>query len=417
VLILTASLTACTRSEPEGFIKGMIEDFRQISHPIYYWETVEGRTAVYRMLDSTSDINTIVFDLEGVHDIKSSFNAVYILHDDRNGNLAVTRLENDRALLTEAVLVSEISSTGWLAWDVSGNDHVLVSGIDDDGTYKIIDTAFSRNERERTYMRNEDLTPIISFVETEWFSSSNDIGAIRVAPGADRIAISQPLDDGSDYYGLYFIDGPGESATRIGDRGVMELGGFSPNNEWFLATFEQSTRIDVFLIDNETFETQPVTRVATSFQTGHPSWHPNSRYFFFTTDYTTEFISNSTPLSGEQLYIYSLDSMNDRRLTAFKDVTMWVDFSPIGDFLLYSSAPGAISRMGRGMPDEAAQVQAAELGLETWRIYYVPWVPSEFQTGNIRILTPEETRFLVSWTAGGAETFGFIWGPGEPDVE
>jgi hypothetical protein len=149
-----------------------------------------------------------------------------------------------------------------------------------------------------------------------------------------------------------------------------------------------------------------------------PAWHPGGEYVIYSTDFTTMFVQNATELSGEQLYLYSLASRNARRLTAFRDMTLWVDFAANGDFLLYSSSPGVPGRQGgRGATPGGSTRPASGSGnpvaLETWRLYVVPWVREKFVSSNPSILMPEEMQFLVSWTQGGGDEIRFIWGPGD----
>jgi len=415
-IITALTISGCPKPEPPGVVKDLIEQYRGIKHPIYYFETHGEMTTVYRILENTRDTNAIVTDLDGVIDMKSSFTSVFLLRQSRDGYLYVTRLENDRAMTHDAVPDLEFSSDNYPIWAVSGTDTTFVCGIDSDGVTHVIGIDWSRREAEQTFRENEVLEPTISYEIREWYSTRDMIWDIDVAPDGNRIAIMKSLPDTPGSYGLFFIDGPAGTPVRIGDNPVFELGGFSPDNQWYLAAFHQTERVDIFLIDNGTLEAEPVTHVAHGFITGHPAWHPNSRYFIYTTNYTTDMMQSSQSLSGEQLFLYSIDSMNDRRLTAFNGVTMWVDFSPMGDFLLYSSTPGVMSRLGYGTVDEDQQQAYIDAGYETWRMYYVPWDPEEFQTGNIRILTPDESRFLIGWTHGGNEIIKFSWGPGEPDA-
>ncbi len=410
-------VSGCPKPELRGVVTDLIEQYRGISHPLYYFETHSGSTTVYRILEVTRDTNAIVSNLEGVLDMTSSFTSVYLLRQNNDGNLYVTRLEDDRAMTNDAVFDTELALGDFPIWSVSGNDMTAVCGTDSDGTTHIMGINWARREAERTFRENEILEPTISYEIRTWYSTQDTIWDIEISPNGNRIAFMKSLPDTPGSFGLFFIDGPGGTPVRIGDLSAYEMGGFSANNEWFLATFQQTERVDVFLIDNDTLEPQAVTHVAHGFTTGHPSWHPNSRYFIFTTNYTSDILESSQHLSGDQLFLYSIDSMNDRRLTAFNNVSMWVDFSPMGDFLLYSSTPGMISRIGRGTVSEERQQAYIEAGIETWRMYYVPWDADEFQTGNIRILTPDETRFLISWTHGGEEVIRFIWGPGEPNAQ
>ncbi len=402
--LLIAFTAGCPNPEPEGVIKSLIDPSRSVASPLYYWETHHGKTAVYRIMQSTSDINTILHGLDGVLDLKSSKNAIYILRNDKDGNLALTRLEHDRTMTTDATLSMEIKATTPKPWSVSRNDVVAVAGVDRNGTNHVLAVTFERKEAETTFRPGEHLVPTVSHSETEWFSAPLDIAGLSIAADGSRLALRLALDDGSGGYGLFFVDGPGKQAMRIGDLPLVELGGFSQNGKWYVATFEYPQRIDVFLINTETLKAEPVTRVATGYLAGHPAWHPNSRYFVYTTNFTTEYLSGDTPLSGDQLYLFSVDSMKARRLTAFKDTALWVDFSPVGDFLLYASNSSAVTGTG--------DTTGLDSRYETWRMSYVPWIPDNFMSSNPRIMTPREMQFLVSWASGGGEVIGFAWGPG-----
>ena len=406
----------CQKREPEGVIKTLIEQGRDFNNHLYYWETLDGKTAIYRIAETTSDINCIVYDLEGVRDVKSSRDAVYILHDDNTGHLAVSRLEGNRAMVTEAVLDVELTASAEKPWAVSAAaDRIFVVGADESDRFHIVEVDFERTEAERTFKENEVLVPTVSYEQNEWYVTDEPIGMIDVSDEAEVIAMTMPSGTGSEPTLLYFLTGPGKDPVLVDEKTVVEFGGFSSDSKTFLATMELSRRVDLYMIKTDSLESKPITRVATDFRVEHPAWHPNGKYVIYSTDYTSEFRSESTPLSGDQLFLYSLVSDNDRRLTAFQGQSLWVDFSPNGDFLMYASSPGVAVRSGRGIPDkpeqQSEQQKKQDSELETWRLSYVPWNEDDFVTGNIRVLNSDEVDFIVSWTVGGNLDIEFTWGP------
>jgi len=415
LLLVILVMPGCQKGEPEGVIKTLIEQGRDFDNHLYYWETLDGKTAIYRIAETTSDINCIVNGMEGVRDVKSSRNAVYILHDDNTGHLAVSRLEGNRAMVTEAVLDIELTARAEKPWAVSRDDRIFIVGVDKSDRFHIIEVVFERTEAERTFKENEVLVPTISYEQNEWYVTDKPIGMIDVSDEAEIIAMTMPSGTGSEPTSLYFLTGPGKDPVLVDEKTVVEFGGFSSDAGNFLATMELSQRTDLYLIKTDNLELKPLTRVATGFRVEHPAWHPNGKYVIYSTDYTTEFRSESTPLSGDQLFLYSLVSDNDRRLTAFQNQSLWVDFSPNGGFLMYASTPGVVARSGRGIPDkpeqESEQETKQDSEFETWRMSYVPWNEDDFVTGNIRVLNSDEVDFIVSWTHGANVDIEFTWGP------
>ena len=122
-------------------------------------------------------------------------------------------------------------------------------------------------------------------------------------------------------------------------------------------------------------------------------------------------------MSGEQLYLYSTISRNYRRLTSLNDSTLRVDFAPNGDFLLYSSVPGATQRQSGSIssnrtPDQLTEDQGKGANIRAWEIQFVPWIPKNFTTGISDVMKPEEMQLLVSWSVIPDQKIGFEWGPG-----
>ncbi len=411
ILIIVLIVSGCQRGEPEGDVKSVIEQGVRFNNHMYYWETDDGVSSVHRIMETTSDINTILHDLQGVRDIESSDDALYILHDNVNEYIRVTRLEADRATTTEASGDYNLNPHPSDIWAVSRNNIVFNAGVDDGGSTHVIGTTFMRKEAERTFRENEVMEPTMTFTEQEWLVTQNEIGSIAVTANGDRLALT--MSDGSDdgKFGLYFIDSPGESPYKINEMPVWEIAGFSMDGKYFLASFEYENAVDIFLIRLDNMTERAVTGVAYGNVAGKPVWHPNSRYFLYTLEIMEEYFSRSTPLSGEQLFLYSMDSMQERRLTAYEDKRIWVDFSPQGDFLLYATSPGVIPRSGRGISDETGEIVGVEEGLETVRMNYVEWDPEKFTSGNLGIIPPDDIRFILSWTMGGDNDINFVWGP------
>ncbi len=414
LLILTAVI-GCRNGPPESLVGVMIEPGFEIDHPLYYWETIEGATALYLIERYTSNITCPLHGLEGVRDIKTSSTSLYILHDDAAGNLAITRLEKDHMMKTEVSLEVEIAAAHDAPWTVTSDDVLAVCGVDDASNYKVVVLQFTCTEPESTYY-DPDPDPVIAWNEQEWISTKNEIGGISIAPDGSMLALALPLEGGSADDGLYVVTGPGESPEPVSDLPLLELGDFSPDGSMLAATFEIEERVDLYLIYSSTLEMERITVSTRFYNTAHPEWHPGGQYLYYTTDFTTSYTLGANPLSGEQLYLYSLVSRSHRRLTAFDGYSMWIDFAPNGDFLLYSSTRGVLSRRGGRtlvLPDQSiAGGSGEEMEIETWRLFYTPWVAEAFMSGNPDAMTPDQSHFLVSWTIGGEDQIGFVWGPG-----
>lgn len=412
-MIVGISLLGCTRGEPEGVIKQMIEPYMLFDHPVMYWETSGNQTALYRILETTNDITCIAHDLKGVLDIKTTGTATYMLRENNGGYIYLTRFEMDRTMFTDIELETGLASMTELVWDASRNDMIAIMGESGNGENVILKLEFARSEAEETFDPDIRSEPEISRVESEWYATPEKITDLTISDDGSMAAISILENEVTGEKGLYFIDNSGNITGRISEDPVIDLGGFSPDGSLYAATYERNNRVEVFLIDMESLELEMITRLPMENRAGHPAWHPNGRYLMYTVDFTEEFREGDTPLQGEQLYLYSLDSMMPRRLAAFDNMTLWVDFSPIGDFFLYSSTPGVMSRTGR-----AVVMTDVESGLETWSLSYVPWDPEEFTTANASLLTPDQNQHMVNYTVGGDTKIGFVWGPdGELPVE
>jgi Tol biopolymer transport system component len=229
-----------------------------------------------------------------------------------------------------------------------------------------------------------------------------------------------PLDNTPEKSGLYLAHGPGASLVRLGANPVVEVGGFSPDGSSLLATFDIDSRVEVFLIKAATRGMERLTDSPSDFICSHPVWHPGGKYILYSMNYTSEFTSGSTQLAGDELFLYSLDSRNARRMTSLQGNSIMTDFAPNGDFLLYCSTPGIPARQaGRFQVQHNIDQSttnpgnpANPAGLETRRLYFVPWVPETFQTGNPATLQLDELQFLVTWTSTATNKIGFAWGPG-----
>jgi len=405
------ALTSCTGGgrEPESIVARMVEPMMNLDWPVYFWETTDGETSVYRIVSSTDDIHTLLWGLEGVRALDCSMNAVYILRDDTEGHLMLTRLEKDSRRTTDAKLPVDLVADRNRPWAVSPNDIVAVSGIDADGKSRIILSTWTRTEPEETFRRDDLPEAEIDHSETEWYSGEQTVEDMALSNDGDVLAAKLRQDEDADAW-LYLIDEPGGDPVRIGEYPVGDLGGFSPDDSMFAATFSLEEREDVFVFDTSSLELEPVTRVPMGFETSNPTWHPRSQYLFYNTDYTTEFVAGTTPLSGEQLFIYHVPTANVRRLTAFEGTDIWIDFAPNGDVFIYSSVEGVIGGRGRALPSRDPEA-GEQSDLETWRIFYIPWDVEDFLTSEDTILRPQDLQFFISWTVGGEGEIGFAWGP------
>jgi hypothetical protein len=417
VILVIASTPACFRHPGKGRIESMIEPYKQLSHPLFYWETTDGKTDLYRIAETTSSISPLLKEQEGLLDVKSARNGTYILSKDRGNYLFVSRLESDRDVLSplhpEHTLMCTDDNP---VWAVAREDKVAIAASDGNKNYILILTP-SRKEGETNPLTGEVAPPIITWDEAEWRSSDEPVLDLSVSPNGSMIAFTEALEDGTGK-ALFILDAPNQPAKKVGDKPVVELGDFSPDGTKLLATLKTTTTVEVAIIDTDSIDIEMQTNSASGYVNKAPAWHPGGQYIIYSTDFTSTFTQNATELSGEQLYLYSLASMNARRLTAFRDMTLWVDFAPNGDFLLYSSSPGVPGRQGGRGAAQGGSTQPPSgpgntSGLETWRLYVVPWVPDNFKTSNLSILTPDEMEFLVNWTQGAGNDVHFIWGPGD----
>ena len=412
LLILAVVITGilfcgCGHKAPKGIVSQIIEPYMEFAHTVMYWETIEGKTALYEVGRTTDDITCLAYDLRDVQDFRTTGTSIYMLRETRDGRPGLTRIENDREMFTEVELKNDLVLISNSPWDASRNDVIAIWGKTESGDYTILKIEFRREEPEETFDPEQESEPVISWNETGWYSSRQTITDLIISDDGGLLAISVLEDESTGEAGLYFIDSTGVTSYRITEKPLLEMGGFSPDGSRFAAILDDGSRPELFIIGMDDLEADMVTRMALGNAAGHPAWHPNGRYIMFTIDYGEGFMENATTLKGEQLYLYSLDSNNSRRLAAFEEMKLWVDFSPVGDFFLYSSTPGVMSRTGR-----AVVVTDENSGLETWRISYVPWIPEEFMTGNFHMLTPDQTQHMVSYTVGGETKIGFMWGPG-----
>jgi hypothetical protein len=407
VIIIGIIFPGCTHKAPEGVIKSLIEPYMEFAQPVIYWETDEGKTAVYQISETTNDIACVAYDLDGIQDIKTTTTSTYLLRENSRGLLGLTRRESDRDLVTEVNFETALTVNEAPQWDASRNDVIAVLGKTENGENAILKFVFSREEPEETFDTEEKKEPEITWTESVWYSTTDKIVDLTISSDGSMLAISILRDESTGDKGLYFIDSTGVRSDRIGEYSVVDLGGFPPDGSKYAATFDKDYSTELFLIAMDSLEPEMITRIAMGNRAGNPAWHPNGRYIIYTVDYAEEFIEENTPLSGMQLYLYSLDSDMSRRLAVFENMKLWVDFSPLGDFFLYSSTPGAMARTGR-----AVVVTDENSGMETWRISYVPWDPEEFTSANFNMLQPEQMQHMVNYTVGGDTKIGFVWGPG-----
>ncbi|MFH1675381.1 MAG: hypothetical protein ABIC40_00045 [bacterium] len=400
-------LPSCGKKEPEGTVKKIIRRWLDLSHPLYFRETSGDKTAIYRIKQTTNEIACILFDLDGVIDLKPSKNAMYMLREDKNGNAYLTRLESDRNQVTDAKLENALSLGENPHWSVSGSDGVYLVGTSPDGSYKIVAVRFSRVEPEETYRPETAKDPEISWNESVFYETSTALGTIDAADDDSIIVFEQTLDDGSGNTAPYYLKEAKGTPEKIGSDPLVELGDISPDGKKLLTVMNLNRRDELFMYDFDSGELRQITMSPMDYVTRHPAWHPGGKYFLYTTDYTTDFMEGGTKLSGEQLFLYSMASNHARRLTALEGKEMWVDFTRNGDFLLYQTTPGVPARHGEKIFENPENAN-----VETWRMYYIQWDFEEFVTGKRDILPPEFFNMIITWTDDGSNNIGFRWGPG-----
>jgi hypothetical protein len=414
-LTLLLLLSGCHKA-PVGIIQVVIQPGMDVSHPILYWETLDGRTAIYRIDSNTSHIECLKYDMRGVRDIRTSRTSTYILKDNSSGNLAVTRIESDTGKWSGVALNEELTGDDPAQWFVTGDDAVYVCGVDGDGKHRIVGIAFTREITGDPDRPDSDLTPKISWEETEWVKTDGPVGAFSLPDDNSIMAVELPLENGSEKSGLYFVDAAGGTPERVSDLPLEQLGGFSPDGKKLLATFDIEERVELYMIDAATRDHERITVSTRFYKVSDPVWHPGGRYFMYVLDFTSSFTIGDAPISGEQLYIYSLDSYNERRLTSLNGETVRADFARNGDFLLYSSIKGARTQRGgreiaiAGLKEGEGDVNLDEV--EAWRLYYVPWNHEDFSTASEVMVRHSDARLMVSWAAIGDDRIAFAWGPG-----
>jgi WD40 repeat protein len=398
-------------------IEQLIEPMKELSHPLLFWETDSDKTIVNLIPQNTSHMQVISHDFKGFLDARAGKTATYFLSEDKDGFLQVTRMETDREIFTTTKLDNKVKKIDSPIWAVTRNDLVAIVGKTDKNSSMVLNVNFKRKDAEPDPITKEIADPEITYTEVEWLSSPDPIKAIAVSPDGANLAFVQPLKDSPEKFGLSIAAMPKGTPFRIGTDPVVELGDFSPDGLSFLATFDANSRIELNLYDVANKSLEQLTDSVHGFLTRRPVWHPGGQYILYSTDATTEFVSGTTPISGEQLYLYSLASRKSRRLTSLQDSRVWADFAPNGDFLMYCSTAGVPARQAgrvrvKRENEQTTEDLAKQSKLETWRLYFIPWVPKDFQTGNPRVLNDEEMQFLVSYTVGGSKKVGFTWGPG-----
>ena len=416
IFICMLCAIGCVRAKP-SHIKQMIEPFMDIAHPLYYWETSGDKTMLYEIPKSTSNITPVMENAQGFLDVKCSRTATYMLSEDKQGYLELARRELDGKLTTQVKLENKLKPAGEPIWRVTRDNVVALSGTDEMGAGDLVLVTFSRKEPEPSTDPRQQKGPEITWSEQEWFSSPAPVGALAVSPDASTLAVTMPLDSGSDKSGLYIVRKPNASAERVGDNPVVDLGDFSPDGKNIVATFETEGRVELYLVSAETGKPEQLTMSAMGYRCGHPAWHPGGEYILYTWDDTGASGLAATGLSGEQLYLYSLTSHDERRLTAMTNATMHVDFAPNGDFLLYTSIPGSTLRTTEIKPVQRGSEQLTEdmsksSTIQAWSVYYLPWDVKKYTTASPDVLRPEDMQFLVTWTVVAGEKVGFAWGPG-----
>jgi hypothetical protein len=162
----------------------------EFSHPVMYWETRDDSTALYRILENTNDINCILYGLESIHDVKSTGSATYLLRDNPDGFLGLTRLEMDRDLVTEYEFDTELTASSDKPWAASWNDVIAIRGRDDSGVNIILRVEFTRIEPEESFHLGANPRPTISFTESEWFSTSDEIIDMTILDDGGMLAVA-----------------------------------------------------------------------------------------------------------------------------------------------------------------------------------------------------------------------------------
>jgi WD40 repeat protein len=417
VCVILIGSMACAKKTMKSQIEQLIEPMKEISHPLLFWETANDKTIINLIPMNTSHMKNISRDYEGFLDAKAGRIATYFLSEDKDGYLQVTRMETDRDIFTTTKLTGKLKIAGAPVWTVTRNDLVAIAGTTGENSYSVVGINFNRKDPEPDPITKEVGNPEITYIETVWLSAPTPVKAIAVSPDGTQLAFVEPLKDTPAKFGLSTVTLPKGTPFRVGTDPVVELGDYSPDGASLLATFDTDSRVELYLIDVKTRNLDRLTNSVHGFLTKSPVWHPGGKYILYATDATTDFTSGTTPISGEQLYLYSLDSRKARRLTSLENSRVWADFAPNGDFLMYNSTAGVPARQAGRLrvprqTEQSTEDLAKQSKLETWRLYYIPWVAKEFQTSNTKTLQPEEMQFLVSWTVGGSNKVGFTWGPG-----
>jgi len=404
-------ITGCHNEPDLEIISDTINRDLVLNMPLYCCENHNGQTSVYRIPVHTKDIERIITREQGILDLKCSESSVYLLRKDRDGYLYVTRMETDFDVATEAIPATRIKSDSASPWGVSRDGTVILFGSENNGTSKIIELEFMRTEGDEIFEPGKESyisDPEITFIESEIYSTQSPIYDAVVSPDDSQVAASIGSADSGDGATLAMRSNSGQWETLPGNN-LKEIGGFSPDGNKLVATMEVDARIEVFLVDTGSHEKEQLTVSPRYFYASHPRWHPNGNYIIYTVNFTDEIKENDAVLESDQLYLYSLVSGNERRLTAFEGQSIYVDFAPTGDFLIYS-----LNKWSRGRSRSALDTEHVDPDslVETWRLNYVPWDPQRFQSGTLEAMQQDQTFFLVSWQVNDSQQIRFSWGPG-----
>lgn len=421
IISLALIFPACNRTSGVEVIKTKLDPSRTLDHPLYYFEYIQPDNIsanLYIIPDTVRNLQKILSGIEHLLDMRSSENALYMVRDDRDGNLWITRLESDRILTSDFHTDTLINRMDGNCWSVGSDDHIALCGVDEDGFYHIVKLDITRKEAEESFVPDVTNNPEISIVERDMFVTRDEINSVSISPDGGMVAFSM-LNPDTNRYGLYIIENAGDAPSKVDELPLIELGEFSPDGGYLAYTSDIEERVELFLLKIDAMITQRVTVSSRFDRVSHPEWHPDGTYIIYTLDFTSPFTSGTTPLEGEQLFLYSMVSDNSRRLTANMGKSVWVDFAPNGDFLIYSTIPGTPGRTAvrrtTSPDDEQEEIQETENiepGVETISLSYVPWIAENFASGVPDTLTNRDIQTLVTWTQLGNQTIIFAWGPG-----
>ena len=74
VVFAIAMSIGCVKKQADR-IQQTMQPHEQLSHPLYYWETSKDKTILYEIMKDTSNISTVMPNVQGFMDLRCSKNA------------------------------------------------------------------------------------------------------------------------------------------------------------------------------------------------------------------------------------------------------------------------------------------------------------------------------------------------------